>query len=165
MILQNSQSKLITLEQELESLTLYLSLEALRFDDHFSYKITVHGDLDVSMLKVPPLIIQPYTENAVWHGLMHKDEKGELHIEVLIEHDFLYLKITDDGVGREKACSLTHKPDPIHRSMGLGITSQRIEMIQEANSQDPAVVINDIVDIAGNPCGTEVVLKLPVIYD
>ncbi len=92
MILQNSQASLITLESELESLKLYLDLESLRFNYHFDYKISVPNDLDISVLKVPPLIIQPYVENAIWHGLMHKEEKGQLDIEVSQEDDFQYFK-------------------------------------------------------------------------
>ena len=105
MILQNSQASLITLENELEALEFYLDLEALRFDHHFDYKISVTKDMDVDILKVPPLIIQPYAENAIWHGLMHKEEKGHLDIEVIQEEDILYFKITDDGIGRKQCCS------------------------------------------------------------
>ena len=82
LILQNSQASLITLDSELESLQLYLSLEALRFNNHFDYKISVATNVDAISLKVPPLILQPYVENAIWHGLMHKEEKGQLDIEI-----------------------------------------------------------------------------------
>ena len=103
MILQNSQASLITLESELESLELYLELEALRFDYRFGYKISVPKDMDVDVLKVPPLIIQPYAENAIWHGLMHKEEKGQLDIEVSQENDLLFFRIADNGIGA-KSC-------------------------------------------------------------
>ena len=93
MILQNSQSPLIPLESELESLGLYLEMEALRFNYHFTYKISVPKDIDIEVLKVPPLILQPYVENAIWHGLMHKEEKGQLDIEVSQEGDHLYFKV------------------------------------------------------------------------
>ena len=82
LILQNSQAALITLESELEALELYLELEALRFNNRFSYKISVSDDIDTEVIKVPPLIIQPYAENAIWHGLMHKESKGYLDIEI-----------------------------------------------------------------------------------
>ena len=163
MILENSQDKLITLETELESLELYLKLEALRFDDHFSYKIVVHDDVDITAVKVPPLIIQPYSENAVWHGLMNKEEKGHLSIEVMTQDGWLLIKITDDGIGREKASILASESAAQHRSMGLGITSQRIAMMREHYSKEPAVTITDLVEPDGNPCGTEVVIKLPII--
>ncbi|HEY6436486.1 MAG TPA: histidine kinase, partial [Ignavibacteriaceae bacterium] len=71
LILQNSQEPLIPLDKELEALRLYLELEALRFEQKFEYKISVSAEIDTSMVKVPPLIIQPYAENAIWHGLMH----------------------------------------------------------------------------------------------
>jgi len=163
MILENSQDKLVTLETELESLELYLSLEALRFDDHFSYKIVVHEEVDTTALKIPPLIIQPYAENAVWHGLMNKEEKGNLMIEIMVQDGFLLIKITDDGIGREKAGKLASESAAQHRSMGLGITSQRIAMVQASDAKEPAVVITDLVEPDGNPCGTEVVIKLPLI--
>ena len=165
MILQNSRNPLISLEKELESLELYLSLEALRFDNHFSYTIKVHDDLYVSELNVPPMIIQPYAENAVWHGLMNKEEKGHLHIEALIENGFLCIIIRDDGIGREKAASLAGKSSRGHKSMGLGITLQRIAMMHEPGSQETAVTINDLVEGDGKPSGTEVIIKFPVIYD
>ena len=76
----------------MESLELYLDMEAMRFDNHFTYKIIVSPELNTSRLKLPPLIIQPYVENAVWHGLMHKEEKGELEIEVVQEGNCLLYK-------------------------------------------------------------------------
>lgn len=165
MILQNSQNELITLEQELESLELYLSLEALRFDDHFTYTITVEKELDVSSLNVPPLIIQPYAENAIWHGLMHKEEKGDLQINVFMANECLFFKIMDNGIGRQKATTLRNKLNTAHKSMGLTITAQRIARMQEPSTQEAAVLINDLIEADGTPCGTEVILKLPLIYD
>ena len=165
MILQNSQASLITLENELESLELYLNLEALRFNYHFDYKISVPKDLDISVMKVPPLILQPYVENAIWHGLMHKEEKGHLDIEVTEQNDHLYFKITDDGIGREKAASLASKSLTKHKSMGLRITAQRIAILHNSQTLTSPVTINDLVDADGNAAGTEVTIKMPVIYD
>ena len=165
MILQNSQDSLITLESELESLELYLNLEALRFNYHFDYKITVPKDLDISVLKVPPLILQPYVENAIWHGLMHKEEKGQLDVEVSEEDSHLFFKITDNGIGREKAAAIASKSATQHKSMGLRITADRIAIIQNSQVLTSPVTINDLVDADGTAAGTEVVIKMPVIYD
>src|SRR5579871_314067 len=90
LILQNSQASLITLESEIEALVLYLEMEALRFDNHFTYHISMSPDLDISILKVPPLIIQPYAENAIWHGLMHKEDNGRLEIELWQENENIF---------------------------------------------------------------------------
>jgi streptogramin lyase len=165
MILQNSQASLVTLESELESLGLYLEMEALRFNYYFTYKISVQKDLDIEVLKVPPLIIQPYVENAIWHGLMHKEEKGELNIEISAKDDHLYLKITDNGIGRKQAAALASKSATKHKSMGLRITEQRIEMLQSANGKGAPVSIVDLAYPDGSAAGTEVTIKIPEIYD
>ena len=141
----NSQTALINLESELESVKLYLSLESLRFDDHFEYKLSVDPDLDISALKVPSLIIQPYIENAVWHGLMHKKGKGQLDIELTQEKDHLYFKITDNGIGRRQAAALASKSATLHKSMGLSITARRINMMRSGDDQGSSVIIKDLV--------------------
>jgi len=165
LILQNSQASLIPLESELESLELYLNLEALRFNYHFDYKISVPKDMDISALQVPPLILQPYVENAIWHGLMHKEEKGQLDVEVSEENDYLYFRITDNGIGREKAATMARKSATKHKSMGLRITAHRIAIVQNPKTLTSPVTINDLVNADGSAAGTEVVIKLPVIYD
>ena len=165
MILQNSQAPLIPLESELESLQLYLELETVRFDHHFEFKINIHDDLDISSVKVPPLIIQPYTENAIWHGLMHKEEKGHLSIDIEQSNDELLLKITDDGIGRKEAAILAAKSTTRHKSMGLKITADRIAMLQRLDRNESTVTINDLVHADGSAAGTEVVIKMPLIYE
>jgi ligand-binding sensor domain-containing protein len=165
MILQNSQASSITLDSELESLGLYLNLEALRFNYHFDYKISVPKDMDISAIQVPPLILQPYVENAIWHGLMHKEEKGQLDINVSEEDDHVYFKVTDNGIGRKRASELSSKSATKHKSMGLKITAHRIAMMQNSNGLESPVKINDLVNPDGTAVGTEVIIKMPVIYD
>jgi len=163
MILQNSQVPLVSLESELKALGLYLEMEALRFDNYFTYKISVQKDIDVEVLKLPPLIIQPYVENAIWHGLMHKEEKGQLDIEVLQEKEWFYVKVNDNGIGRKRAFELASKSATKHKSMGLKITAHRIAITLDANNGESGVAINDLVNPDGTAAGTEVVLKMPVI--
>jgi LytS/YehU family sensor histidine kinase len=165
MILENSQASLIKLESELESLKLYLDLEALRFGQHFDYNITVPDDVDTEILKVPPLIIQPYAENAIWHGLMHKEEKGHLSIEVFKNNNHIFFKVADDGVGRKQAAKLAAKKDTRHKSMGLKITADRIAMLQRSNGNESPITINDLVNADGSAAGTEVIIKIPVLYE
>ena len=164
LILQNSQASLISLESELQTLELYLDLEALRFDHRFGYKISVPKDLDIEALQVPPLIIQPYTENAIWHGLMHKEDKGQLDIEVSEENDHLYFKIADNGIGRKQAAAMASKSATKHKSMGLRITQDRIAMLQKINGESPVKII-DLENADGSAAGTEVIIKMPLIYD
>lgn len=163
LILQNSQEAFIPLEKELEALHLYLELESLRFDQKFEYKLTVADDVDTSMVKVPPLIIQPYIENGIWHGLMHKKEKGHLEVTLYQEKDILFCKITDDGIGRKRAAELKSKSGSIHKSMGMRITADRIAMLQEQDKT--SITINDLVLSDGKPGGTEVLIKIPIAHD
>jgi tetratricopeptide (TPR) repeat protein len=169
LILQNSQVALISLESELEALQLYLELESLRFENKFEYKIAVNDEVDTTVMKVPPLIIQPYAENAIWHGLMHLSDrqkgKGHLIIELYSEEEILYCKITDDGVGRKKATEMKSKSSSIHKSMGIKITESRIAMMQKMNGTNKLVEIKDLVHPDGSAAGTEVIIKIPVNYD
>jgi LytS/YehU family sensor histidine kinase len=165
LILQNSQLPLIPLDSELEALNLYLDLEALRFEHHFAYTVSVEDDLDVSMLQVPPLIIQPYVENAIWHGLMSKKEKGHLKVEIFQQEDMLCCKIIDDGIGRKKAAEMKSKSTSTYKSMGIGITADRIAMLHQNNQPDTYLTITDLVRADGSAGGTAVTLKLPVRYD
>ena len=165
LILQNSQSSLIPLESELEALQLYLELESVRFNHHFHFTIRLDPGMDVSALKVPPLIIQPYAENAIWHGLMHKEEKGHLQIELYEEGNMLCCKIADDGIGRKKAVEIKSKSAATHKSMGIQITANRIAMLQKENSDASQIKITDLVLPDGRVGGTEVLLKIPVCYD
>jgi LytS/YehU family sensor histidine kinase len=165
MILQNSQASLITLESELGSLELYLDLEALRFDNHFTYKVKLSSDIETEMLKVPPLIIQPYVENAIWHGLMHKDEKGHLEVAINMAYNFLFIKITDDGIGRNQAAAHNSKYDTKHKSVGLKITAERITKVQGLTVNESPVTIKDLIYADGSAAGTEVIIKIPVVYD
>ena len=165
LILQNSQSPLIPLANELEALQLYLELETLRFEQRFDFRITLDRGVDEAMVKVPPLVIQPFTENAIWHGLMHKEEKGHLNIKVFIEDDALCCMINDDGVGRSQAAEIKNRAGNTHRSMGMRITADRIALIKQKNLVHASIVVNDLVQPDGNPGGTEVIIKLPVVYD
>ncbi|MEO5907967.1 MAG: histidine kinase [Ginsengibacter sp.] len=165
LILQNSQEAFITLERELEALKLYLELESLRFDQRFEYKVIVDDDVDTEMLRVPPLIIQPYAENAIWHGLMQKEEKGHLTIGLYIKDEMLFYVIADDGIGRKKAAALKSKSAATHKSMGMRITTDRLLILQRQNEKENSVSITDLILADGSPGGTEVQIKIPVRYD
>jgi len=164
MILQNSQAIQITVESELEALQLYLELEAVRFNHQFSYTITVADELDTGAIKVPPLVIQPYAENAIWHGLMQKEDKGNLIIALYQVDDLLCCRITDDGIGRKKAKEIKSKSAVTHKSMGMQITASRIEMLHHKHQAGAHISIEDLVLPDGTPGGTSVLLKFPVNY-
>ena len=109
-------------------------------------------------------MIQPYAENAIWHGLMHKEEKGNLQIEIYTEVDMLCCRIADDGVGRKKAAELRSKSASAHKSMGMEITASRIAMLQKENLPNVQIRITDLTLPDGTVGGTEVILKIPAFY-
>ena len=110
---------------------------------------------------IPPMLLQPFVENAIWHGLMQKEGEGNITIEIRIEgEETLKLSITDDGIGREKAAELKSK-SATHKSHGLKVTSQRIEMMNKLNSTGAQVNIFDLHDDQGNATGTRVELVIP----
>ena len=162
LILQNSQAKSVCLENELESLCLYIDMEISRFEDQFSYQIILDPALEIEHLEVPPLIIQPYVENAIWHGLMNKGDKGNLLIELHRERNTLCCIITDDGVGRKQAAVLKSKSANKNKSLGMQITAHRLELINALNEKATTVEVTDLVDSSGEACGTSVLLKIPV---
>ena len=165
LILQHSQEAFIPLDRELEALRLYLELESLRFEQRFEYNISVNDEVDTTMVKVPPLIIQPYAENAIWHGLMHKKEKGHLEIELYLTEKILFCKITDDGIGRKRAAELNTKSSLTYKSMGMRITADRIAILQQQEQNNAFISVNDLVLPDGRAGGTEVLIKVPVHYD
>jgi streptogramin lyase len=165
LILENSKESLISLERELEALNLYLELESLRFEGRFNFKVSVPQELLEAEIKVPPLIIQPFAENAIWHGLMQKQEKGQLDIEISSEKDHLYIRIADDGIGRKQAAARADQSMMLHKSMGQQITLERISLLGQRDAKQSSVSINDLVGPDGRGAGTEVIIEIPVMYD
>lgn len=161
MVLENSEHSLITLADELEMLKLYLELERLRFKNAFNFSIAFINTLDTSTILVPPLLLQPFTENAIWHGLMHKDGPGSIDIAFRLEETILYCMITDDGVGRQQAGKMKSKPAENRKSMGMQLTAERLALLGSPDQTDTFFDIEDLFDEQGQPTGTKVLLKIP----
>jgi tetratricopeptide (TPR) repeat protein len=161
MVLENSRSEWISLEQELNILTLYLDIEQTRFNNSFQYWINIEGDVDTEGVKIPPMLIQPYVENAIWHGLMHKEGGGNVTISIIQKTDnLLEINVLDDGVGRQKAMRIKSKSATKNKSLGIEISNDRLKIINQIYKVNAKVVIQDLVDSEGNPCGTNVCLQL-----
>ncbi|MEO7046770.1 MAG: histidine kinase, partial [Ferruginibacter sp.] len=160
MALQHSEKSMITLEKELEMLRYYLDLERLRFRNIFDYSITFINTIDAATIFVPPLILQPFVENAIWHGLMHKKGGGHLDIALSVEGKILTSIITDNGIGRSEAALLNSKNAEKEKSMGMQITVERLALLNETIDQKTFFDIGDIVDEEGNTSGTKVELKI-----
>ncbi len=165
LILQNSRSNYISLKDELEALELYVQMEGLRFGNRFEYEITVTDDIDTASTLIPPMLIQPYVENAIWHGLMHKNKEmpGKVLIRLSKQGDNILCEIEDNGIGRARAQELRAQKSSSHkRSMGMQITKDRIEMINKLYNTNTSVQVIDLDDEDGNAMGTKVELIIPV---
>lgn len=161
LVLENSRSERVTLKNELEALELYLDMEVMRFKDKLKFTIDVVPDLDTDMVEIPPMLIQPYVENAIWHGLMHKKEGGSVQIKVdQPRTNHLHITITDNGIGRKKAASLKSKTATVNKSFGMKVTDERIVLINQMYRTNANVRVNDLMDAEGNAAGTEVMLEI-----
>lgn len=163
LVLENSRADRIPLKNELEALQLYSDLEAMRFKQKVRVSIRVDPDIDQQEATIPPLLLQPYVENAIWHGLMHKMEGGTVTVEVTQPADtYLHVEVTDDGVGRARARELKSKSAGNHKSFGMQVTADRIRMINELYNTQTQAQIFDLIAPDGEPLGTKVVLDIPV---
>jgi PAS domain S-box-containing protein len=128
-ILTNSVNNKVKLSEEIELLKHYVNLELLRFENKFEFILTLSADLEVDAIEIPSLLIQPYVENAILHGLYNKREKGTLKLSVREDGEFVLFEIEDDGVGRETARKLRQQNFPQHKSMGTVLTEERLKLI------------------------------------
>lgn len=155
-ILNYSQYQEISLADELKTLTSYIQLEQLRFQGEFEYRIDVAPDLDPHEIAVQPLILQPYVENAIWHGLMHKDGARMLELSVCRANGQLVVSIRDNGIGRQRAMEIRSR-SKLHKSYGLQITKTRVQMQNKTSD----IVIEDLFDAEGGATGTCVWVYIP----
>ncbi len=162
MVLQGSSKKVISLADEIETLRLYIELEQVRFKKHFQYTIDCDETLDIEAIMVPPLLLQPFVENAIWHGLMHKEASGLLVISIEQEGNSLCYTITDNGIGRQKALLLKSKSASYKKSMGMQITANRLQMLNIENKQEIYFKVVDLNDENGESTGTKVIIKIPL---
>ena len=154
-ILESAEASVIPLSEELNMLKLYMDLEAARLNDKFTYDVNVADDIDPEEVYVPPLILQPFVENSIWHGLAKKGGKGKITIEVNRENDMFNYVVEDDGVGRV----INHNHKDGKKSFGLKITKERIELLNKLQNLNASVNIIDLTQ------GTRVEVKLPLNHD
>ena len=161
-ILNTSEHGSISLEQEITLLKLYLELESLRFNKNFDYAIEVDDALDIHNLEIPVLLIQPYIENAIIHGLAPKiDVVIRIHIGFQDTGNFVSCSIEDSGIGRKAANALKKKKNIYHKSKGMSITQKRIALMNEQNAKGNSLVtIDDLYNADGEPSGTRVTLEI-----
>ena len=163
-ILEASSLKEISLAEELETVELYMNIENIRFSNEINFKISIDDDIDIHTIKIPSLILQPFLENAIWHGLSSKE--GEKNIDLRISKgnkNFIDISITDNGVGRDAAEIIKESKVLKRKSVGLEITKERLANFARDYQNTFDVTIIDLFDEDKNATGTRVVLHLPTI--
>ncbi|WP_445454259.1 tetratricopeptide repeat-containing sensor histidine kinase [Flavobacterium sp. 25HG05S-40] len=161
--LEYSKESLIPIDKEMESLQNYLELEQLRFNQKFDFTITKSKDIEDDMA-LPPLLLQPFVENAIIHGLIPKNEKGNIAIDFTIEKENLICSIQDNGIGFDTSKSIKENLVSVHKSMALDITKKRLEMMEASTSRKANVAIEELKNNKGEILGTMVILNLPIQY-
>ncbi|MAM30262.1 MAG: sensor histidine kinase [Flavobacteriaceae bacterium] len=157
-VLENSEEDFIPLSKEIELLELYVKLEHFRFKDKFEYTITIDESLQLAEFVIPPMLLQPYVENAVWHGLRYKEEKGHLDIHFnQVDAETVTITITDDGIGRKKSKLLKTEHQKKQNSKGMGNIEKRIRILNDMYKDKVDVSVSDVFDTEE---GTRVVLVL-----
>jgi tetratricopeptide (TPR) repeat protein len=162
-ILENSQHTSIPIKDELEALTLYLELEKLRFKEKFSYRIDVADEIDTLQYKIPTMLIQPYVENAICHGLVTKDGSGYVNIAFSMEFDYIRCVIEDNGIGREAAMEIKKHRETNHNSLGTRITESRLDLVNSLYGTSLKVIYDDLKDEHGDAIGTRVEIHIPIM--
>jgi ligand-binding sensor domain-containing protein/putative methionine-R-sulfoxide reductase with GAF domain len=161
LILDNSREEWVLLENEIKALELYIEMEAIRFDNVFEHTIKTALDVNTSAVMVPPMIVQPYVENAIWHGLLHRKEPGsKLLVDIWKKEEKLFIKVEDNGVGRQEAQLLKGKFNSHKKSHGMRITAKRLDMVNKIYKVDAKVHIEDLKYQEGKSAGTSVTLEM-----
>lgn len=160
-VLQNSSRSKISLSEELEALVLYCKIEGKRFTSSFDFKVNVEEDLNLDKITIPPMLLQPYVENAIWHGILHKsDGQGLISIDVKKQDNAVVISIQDNGIGRTKASQLKLKSANRRKSMGMQITKDRMSYSNLVSDDKISVTIDDLYNASGISEGTKVILRI-----
>ncbi len=158
LVLENSQEDFIPLQKEEEIISLYVKLEHYRFRDKFDYTITIDEELNKETIQLPPMLIQPYIENAVWHGLRYKEDKGKLALSFERHNGSMQVIIADDGIGRKKSAQLKTDNQKKHNSTGLKNIEERLQILNTVYKTNYTVTIEDLAADSG----TRVIISIPV---
>ena len=161
-ILESSTLKEVTLEEELETMDLYMNIENIRFSNEINYQINIDNTLNLSAIKVPPLVLQPFLENALWHGLSSK--KGDKKITLSVfspSENFIQIDIEDNGIGRDASAKIKSNKVIKRKSIGIELTKERLNNFISDLKHPFSLVFNDLVDEKNKVLGTKVALKIP----
>lgn len=161
-VLEMSEKETVSLSEEIEALRLYLELEKMRFPDNFEYEISEKNIVDTESIELPPMLLQPYIENAIKHGLLHKKGEKKLKINFEREDNFLLVCIDDNGIGRKRSGELNQIKKEKHQSFASQANEKRLEILNKGIENKIAVTIIDKQSTEGTANGTTVLLSIPI---
>ena len=159
-VLEHSKHDFVTLSDELSVLERYLNLEHIRFNQHFDFELVVDEELQKERLLIPPMLVQPYVENAIWHGLRYLDHKGWLSVKFESQDEEMVIVIRDNGIGRTRSAELKTRNQKEGKSTGIRNTASRLELLNDVHHLNLRA---DIRDAEEDGSGTIVTLHLPYI--
>jgi len=162
LILQQSESTTVPLEREVEMLRYYLELEAVRFETPFTWDVKVDPLLQHDPIELPTMLVQPFVENAIWHGLQHKSGTGRVEVTFRTVNEGVECTIEDDGIGRAASSEINKGRHSVHKSMGMRVTTDRIKLLTEQHRRTARINVHDLADKDGRPLGTRVVIVVPI---
>jgi hypothetical protein len=160
-ILEGSEEEYVTLEKELNLIENYLALQQIRFIEKLDYKLEIDDRLDVENIEIPPMLAQPFIENAIEHGIKHKKEKGNIWVRFMQNGNSVVFEVEDDGVGRDKSRELRLLQKPGHKSFATRLTQERIANLNRKKRDKITMEIEDLKDSEGKPVGTKVRFNIP----
>jgi LytS/YehU family sensor histidine kinase len=161
-ILHNSMLEQITLEEELKTIENYLELQRIRFPEKFDYSMIVDERLDAESIFLPPMLSQPFIENAIEHGIKSKESEGNIFVRFIYRNDTVIIEIEDDGIGREKAQEIQLKQNSDHKSLATSITQERIKVLNRKLKHKIKFEIFDLKDNQNQAVGTLVKFDIPL---
>ncbi|MEN8800247.1 MAG: histidine kinase, partial [Flavobacteriaceae bacterium] len=161
LMLENSEYQKVSLQNELDMLKAYIELEIIRFKGKINYSIEVGKNLDRESILIPSMILQPFVENAIWHGLLPMDKKGKIEIKIDEKEDYLQCSITDSGIGRKASMELKKDSKHKKKSMGIKITTDRLKLLTREKLKEVINII-DLKDQDNNAMGTQVNILIPI---
>jgi ligand-binding sensor domain-containing protein/putative methionine-R-sulfoxide reductase with GAF domain len=163
-ILVYSDREFISLKEEIDILRMYIELESIRFKDAFSFIIHCHEDIEMEEINIPTLLIQPFVENAIWHGLMHKEDNRKLSIIFTEQEDYLKCVVEDNGIGRVAARQTNSSSgrDNKHTSKGIAVSEERLKTNTNRSGKTGSITITDLYDDKGNASGTRVTILFAI---
>jgi LytS/YehU family sensor histidine kinase len=160
-VMENVKTEWVLLRQELDALRLYLELEQLRCDYRFEVCLHVSDEVNPDAVRLPPLLLHPFVENAIWHGLLHKPSgQPLLQIDCWKAGDYLMLRVRDNGIGRAASGMLCRNDLVRHKLYGIQSTHERLAIVNQVFGSDAQLRIEDMFHAAGEPAGTSVTIAL-----